>query len=72
MNYLVLDASIYLTMLLGEMEEAKRLALHARLRDSGAYVPALWWYEVTNALLAGVKHGRWTPALAKLVLQSDE
>ena len=72
MNYLVLDVSMYLGMLLGEMDESKRLALHTRLRETGAYVPSLWWYELTNTLLAGIRHGRLTTALATLTLGSDE
>ncbi len=70
---LVLDASAYLAMLLNEIDEKAQYALHARLRDAGFHVPHLWWYEVANGLMMGVKRGRHSLSLAKAVMtRSDE
>ncbi len=70
---LVIDASAFIALMLGEGEEGFRQVLHQMLRHHGAYAPGLWWYEVANTLMVGVRRGRHDADFAKFVLQrADE
>ncbi len=54
----VLDASTVLTWAFpDEQTQVADLALE-RLGTENALAPALWWFEVRNALLAGERRGR--------------
>lgn len=65
---MILDASAFLALMLGEGELPFREALQQHLLSSGAYVPSLWWYEVCNSLLVGVRRKRYDLSFAKAVL----
>jgi len=54
---LVPDASIVLAPALGETQPNLGLTL-ARMQEDEWVVPALWWFEVRNGLLANERRGR--------------
>jgi len=55
----VVDASITLTWAFpDEADERADIALELFERDAG-FVPALWWFEVRNALIAGERRKRF-------------
>lgn len=59
---LVLDNSIVMAWCLqDEMSMLADAAMEAAARE-GAWVPAIWWHEVRNALLMSETYGRATPA----------
>ena len=58
---LVLDASATLPWCFRDAEDEGSRALFARVRPEGAAVPALWFYEVANAVLVGAKRKRLLP-----------
>lgn len=56
----VLDASATAAWVLPDEENALANAVVFRLRDSGALVPAIWWYEVRNLPVVNERRGRTT------------
>lgn len=54
----VLDASVTMSWILSEESSAAGLRLRDKLTTERAVVPALWTYEVANALLMAVGRGR--------------
>ena len=54
----VLDASVTMSWILSEESSAAGLRLRDKLTTERAVVPALWTYEVANALLMAVRRGR--------------
>ncbi len=55
---LVLDASIVLAWAFPDEQNSIADAALERLATQDATVPAHWWFEVRNALLAGERRGR--------------
>jgi predicted nucleic acid-binding protein len=56
---LVLDASIVVAWAFDEVSAAASAA-RERMRREPAVTPALWWFEVRNALVQGERRGRFT------------
>jgi predicted nucleic acid-binding protein len=65
----VLDASIAACWAFGDEEHAIADRAQARLGDDEAHAPALWWFEIRNALIAGERRGRIGEAEAAAFLQ---
>jgi len=61
---IVVDTSISLAWVFTDEGSATTEALLDRVRDEGGVVPALWEYEVCNALLSAVRRGRLSQASA--------
>lgn len=61
----VLDASVTLTWLFADEAEPATDELLQSLRTTRAVVPALWAYEVTNAVVTAVRRKRITHAHAR-------
>lgn len=65
---LVVDCSIVLAWAFadessGEADQAMTLAA-----ERGLVVPAIWWYEIRNALVTGERRGRIEPESSRAVL----
>lgn len=58
----VLDASAAVVWLLGDSNEPLVVALPKLIRAQSAIVPAIWAYEMHNALLVTERAGRASPA----------
>jgi|SRR5271157_325415 len=56
---LVVDASILVAWAFDEVSAVASEARERMRREPGA-VPALWWFEVVNALIQGERRGRFT------------
>lgn len=65
----VLDASVALSWFFEDEASGESLAVRARLTAERAVVPALWLYEVGNALSVVSRRGRMTPELASRAAQ---
>ena len=54
-------------------EDEQGVAFGARvldgIRDGGALVPSIWWYELRNALVVNERRGRIEPAQSDAFLQ---
>lgn len=72
MSAFVLDCSVAVAWCFDDEARPETDALLIRARDEGAVVPALWFWEVGNVLVQGVRRGRITPveAVARLELLS--
>jgi predicted nucleic acid-binding protein len=57
----VVDASIVVAWAFDEAHPAASEA-RGRLRRNDSVVPALWWFEVRNALVQGERRGRFNQA----------
>jgi predicted nucleic acid-binding protein len=55
----VVDASIVVAWAFDEVNAAASEA-RERMRREAAVAPALWWFEVRNALVQGERRGRFT------------
>jgi predicted nucleic acid-binding protein len=64
----VVDASIALAWYLPGEASATAEAAFARLRDTEAVAPFLWWFEVRNALMISERRKRITPAQTVQIL----
>lgn len=59
----VLDSSVALAWALPDEGSARAERLLARLSPASVlWVPALWWYEIANALTMAHRRGRLTPS----------
>lgn len=59
----VLDSSLALALVLPDEGSNRAERFLARVwRRSPVWVPALWWYEIANALLMAQRRGRLTDA----------
>lgn len=58
---LVIDASVTLAWVLADEDEAVAELALERVRDEGAFVPTLWWYEIRNALIIAERKRRVAP-----------
>ena len=67
-----MDASAFVALMLGQGDEEFRRVLQIELQRSGAYAPALWWYEVANTLMVGIRRGRHDAEFAKYVLEREK
>jgi predicted nucleic acid-binding protein len=56
---LVVDASILVAWAFDEVNAVASEA-RERMRREAAVAPALWWFEVRNALIQGERRGRFT------------
>ena len=59
---LVLDASVTLRWRLAGKPDPLAEAALDHIGHDGAAAPAIWWYEVRNALLVNERHGKLEPA----------
>jgi predicted nucleic acid-binding protein len=59
---LVIDASIAACWALKDEEDALATAALARLETDEAYVPAVWWFELRNALIVAERRSRLSVA----------
>jgi len=55
----VVDASIVIAWAFDEVNAVAGEA-RDRIRDETVIAPALWWFEVRNALIQGERRGRFT------------
>lgn len=55
---LVIDASVCLCWALVDEQHPVADAAYARMRTEESYVPALWWFELRNALIVNERRGR--------------
>lgn len=55
---LVVDASIALSWLLTDESDPRAEAAFARYEEDSLLVPALWWFEMRNALVITERRGR--------------
>lgn len=65
----VLDVSIVLAWYMADESHPRAEAVQPVLRDHGGVVSTLFWFELRNALLAGERRGRLTPADTARVLE---
>ena len=66
----VIDCSLALAWVLPDETSATADRLRKRLsRGSRLWVPALWWYELSNVLVTAQRRKRLTETDAKLALQ---
>jgi predicted nucleic acid-binding protein len=56
----VLDASITIAWAFDDEYQPGAAAVLERTQDDAALAPALWWFEVRNALIANERRGRQT------------
>ena len=57
---LVLDASVVLARVLGDTQPRVGSTTFARMRLDEWVVPAVWWFEIRNALIVNERRGRAT------------
>jgi predicted nucleic acid-binding protein len=69
MSRIALDCSAALALFLDDEQPPLALTLLDALPDSELWIPALWRYEFTNALLMAQRRRRLTPARAEQILQ---
>lgn len=62
MSAFVLDCSIAMTWCFDDEAHASTDALLDSLRNDGAFVPALWFWEVANVLNGAMRRGRLSGA----------
>ena len=80
MSGLVVDASVVLAWLYGELEKSRAGEVLDRLKEEGTLVPDLWHLEVRNSLLVAERRGRLSAgdvkerldALKGLPIRTDE
>ena len=60
MSELVLDCSVTLSWCFPDEVDAYAVAVREAMRQSTAYVPAVWWLEVANGILVAERRGRMT------------
>jgi len=65
---LVLDASVAASWAFADEDHPVAFAARERLRAEPASAPALWWFEVRNALLVSERRGRLSEADTKTFL----
>ncbi|HEY1810546.1 MAG TPA: type II toxin-antitoxin system VapC family toxin [Acidobacteriaceae bacterium] len=58
----VVDASIAASWAFSDESSPDAAAALAALGRDTAWVPALWWFEIRNALVVNERRGRLTPA----------
>jgi predicted nucleic acid-binding protein len=58
MSGIVLDSSIAASWCISDEANVKSDALLVRVRDHGAIVPALWYWEIANVLAMAERRGR--------------
>ena len=65
---IVVDASVTISWYLADEADASTRTVLETLRESEAFAPALWWFEVRNALLINERRGRLNPSQIAAVL----
>jgi len=65
---IVVDSSVSLSWVFTDEATDATEALLDRVRDEGGIVPALWEYEVCNALLSAVRRARLDQAAAARII----
>ena len=65
---IVVDTSVSLSWVFSDETTDATEALLDRVRDDGGIVPALWEYEVCNALVSAVRRGRVDQAAAARII----
>jgi predicted nucleic acid-binding protein len=63
----VVDASVTISWYLAD-EITTTQSIFQRLRESEAIAPALWWFEIRNALLVNERRGRLDPTQVAAIL----
>lgn len=58
---LVADASTFLCLAFKDEAASYGMAVADAVRDEGGLVPAIFWYEIRNALIANERRGRIAP-----------
>jgi predicted nucleic acid-binding protein len=66
----VLDASVALAWALPDERHSVAEAALERLDVEDGVAPALWWFELRNALVANERRGRLDPAQTGAILQN--
>jgi predicted nucleic acid-binding protein len=66
----VLDASVTLAWVFDDENHPAAAVALQRIRNDGAQVPSLWWYEVRNSLIVNERRQRLTEADTFLFLRS--
>lgn len=66
---IVADASVVVSWAFDEEASPLGAAAISVVRREGASVPALWWFEVRNALIMNERRGRLTPLVTSDFLQ---
>lgn len=64
----VVDASVAACWVMVDETSSRADLAYARLLDDKAIAPALWWFEVRNALLIGERRGRIDPSTTEMIL----
>ncbi|MGH6869132.1 MAG: type II toxin-antitoxin system VapC family toxin [Methylocella sp.] len=65
----VVDASIALSWAFPDEADARADRALAQLEHEAGVAPALWWYEVRNALIAGERRNRLDPVATTAFLR---
>jgi len=65
----VLDASVALAWCFEDEASVEAIEVLERLKEGTAVVPALWFLEVSNALLNAERRGRLTPTESTIFLE---
>ena len=66
---IVPDASVVVSWAFDEEASPLGAAAVSVVRRQGARVPALWWFEVRNALIVNERRGRLTPLVSSEFLR---
>jgi predicted nucleic acid-binding protein len=72
MTRFVLDASIALSWIFADEASPQTEALFERVRDYGAVVPVIWYFEVANVVAHGERKKRLTSAQSTYLLSRLE
>ncbi len=64
----VLDASAVLAFVFPDEPDDAAIRLAQRLRETTAFAPLIWKWEIQNAIIAVERRGRITPPLATSLL----
>ncbi len=64
----VLDASVAASWAFDDEDHPVAAAALQRLRQDGAVVPAIWWYELRNIVVVTDRRGRLTESLSAAFL----
>lgn len=67
---IVTDAAVFLALAFQDEATALAEAVLKAVQSEGAFVPALFWFEIRNVLITSERRGRITPEHTHAFLQS--